>query len=99
MARDVPVRFPCTVTVSELVLSRYDALYLQGVLQRGQRPLSWDDRSAGVDVIRTADGLELRLLSDGGQSPPHPGWQLVLRGGSCDEGYSWTLYAMPPGAE
>ncbi len=92
-------KLPATIRVNELLSSRYDALYATGELERGSRPFSWDDRTEGIDVVRCEDGREIRLLSDGGQSPPHPGWVLVLRGGDADAGYSWTLYGMPSQAE
>ena len=78
--------FPTRLTVSSLESSRYG---------EENRPASWNDRFAGVDVIKTDDGETLRLLSDGGQSPPRKGWTIMILGGSADEGYRWTLYGLP----
>jgi hypothetical protein len=80
---------PLEVTVSEIVSSRYAG---------HRRPASWDQRLAGIDVVRTSDNspiknATIKLCSDGGQSPPQPGWRIVLRDGSAEEGYRWTLYA------
>lgn len=74
------------VKVSKLISSRYAG---------NVRPESWDLRTAGTDTIETEDGRTLKLLSDGQQSPPRPGWQLVITGGDGAEGYTWTLYSMP----
>ena len=87
---------PQRVAVARRISSRYDGLYRDGRLPEGARPLSWDSRCSGLDVIVTEDGRELKLLSDGGQSPPCPGWMLVLRGGDEESGFAWTLYGMPP---
>lgn len=76
---------PRRVLVQEIVKSRY---------ARDSRPASWDERVAGTDVVRTSEGLVLQLTSDGQQSPPQPGWEILLRDGDA-EGYSWTLYGMP----
>ena len=78
---------PATVMVSDVVTSRYPV---------NKRPALWDRRKAGVDVVRTSDGQVLKLWSDGQQSPPSPGWTLVLREGDENRGYSWTLYGIPP---
>lgn len=81
---------PCRVVVSELISGRY-----QGMDGSLQRPLSWDERQAGVDTILTEDGKKLKLQSTGQQSSPVPGWKLLITGGSADSGYTWTLYGMP----
>lgn len=83
-------QLPTRVSVAEIVSSRYP---------NHQRPLSWDKRVEGIDVIRTDDGRLLRLLSDGGQSPPAKGWGLVISEGDAEHGYRWTLYSMPKGSE
>jgi len=77
---------PHRIEVAEIVSSRYPDHV---------RPLSWDLRRAGVDLVRTADGKTLKLLSDGGQSPPHSGWVIILTGGDANSGFTWTLYGMP----
>lgn len=76
---------PRKVEVLELVSSRY---------QSGKRPLSWDERAEGADVIKTKEGEVLKLVSEGGQSPPQQGWVLMLRDGDAARGYSWTLYGL-----
>jgi hypothetical protein len=81
---------PCCVVVSELIAGRYKGM--EGSLQR---PLSWDERQSGNDIILTEDGMQLKLLSTGQQSSPVPGWKLLITGGSSDSGYTWTLYGMP----
>ena len=81
---------PSRIEVEQLVESRY---------RSGERPLSWDDRIEGADVIRTTDGKTYRLMSDGGQSPPKKGWVLMLTGGDAEAGYQWTLYGLPQRAE
>lgn len=79
-------KLPCRIMIKEIVSSRY---------QDHKRPLSWDDRREGVDVVRSDDGREVRLFSDGGQSPPKPGWIILVNDGAPDIGYRWTLYGMP----
>ena len=77
------------IEVREIVKSRYPDFI------KGGRPKSWDERREGVDIIKTTDGREVKLLSDGGQSTPAPGWTLILTGGEEKEGYRWTLYGIP----
>ncbi len=77
---------PFRVQVESIVSSRYPG---------HERPLSWDERREGVDVVKTSDQKTLRLLSDGGQSPPQPGWIILISGGDESTGYRWTLYSMP----
>lgn len=81
-----PERLPVKVTVVKLVKSRYP---------NARRPVTWDERRAGVDVVETDQGGELLLQSDGQQSPPREGWVIVLTGGNATEGFRWTLYGMP----
>ena len=76
---------PKSILVKEVVSSRYPGAI---------RPDSWDDRIAGIDVIIASDGNKYNLLSDGQQSPPQKGWQLVLREGDNRVGYHWTLYGL-----
>ncbi|HQH27469.1 MAG TPA: hypothetical protein PLP17_08745 [Oligoflexia bacterium] len=84
------------ITVKQVLESRYPA---------GKRPLDWEQRREGIEVIETADGERLCLFSDGGQSTPAPGWDLVLCGASpevpCGVGdkgpaFKWTLYGIAP---
>lgn len=77
---------PARLEIESLVQSRYPD---------GQRPLSWDARLEGADTVRTTDGKLLRLWSDGGQTPPHRGWVIMVTGGDAERGYSWTLYGLP----
>jgi hypothetical protein len=89
---------PALVHVDELVSSRYDDLCLEHRLTHGCRPVGWDERRGGIDVVRTREAKLLKLESDGGQSPPKPGWVLILRGGDSERGYGWTLYGFRPPA-
>lgn len=86
---------PKKITVKETVSSRYDDLYRDGILERGVRPAVWEHRRAGQDVVVAESGERLALMSDGQQSPPQPGWILMIIGGDADEGYCWTLYGLP----
>jgi hypothetical protein len=78
------------VSVTGVVSSRY------GRFSAGKRPLRWDDRVEGREVVKVEGGQELTLLSSAMQSTPKPGWILVLTGGSEREGYTWTLYGIAP---
>jgi hypothetical protein len=78
--------FPLQVRVGSVVSSRYPD---------HKKPLSWDERREGADVVKTDDGKVLKLWSDGGQATPQKGWVLMLSGGDELEGYRWTLYGMP----
>lgn len=89
-------KLPKKIEVSALLSCRYDALYQGGSLAVGDRPSSWDDRVEGQDIVKTADGEQLTLHSDGQQSPPVPGQVLILRDGSQSKGYTWTLYGINP---
>jgi hypothetical protein len=86
------VTLPRRVTVAELLSSRYDS----HINNTESRPDVWGERVSGVDKIRTEDGHELLLQSDGQQSPPRAGWVILLTSGSDQDGFSWTLYGMPP---
>ncbi len=85
--KDLPKR----VTVSEVITSRY---------LPGTRPVSWDLRVPGFEVIRTTSGEEIVLASNGGQSTPAPGWQLLLTKEAQSETNNrvleWTLYGVTP---
>jgi hypothetical protein len=59
------------------------------------RPDNWDERHSGIDIIRTTDGEVLKLLSDGMQSTPKPGWVIMLLDGNHEQGFKWTLYGIP----
>ena len=76
------------VCVVSLVSSRYGGV--------GERPLQWDERQAGKDVVSIEGGETITLQSSPMQSTPKPGWILVLTGGSHHEGYTWTLYGITP---
>jgi hypothetical protein len=77
---------PRTVVVNALVASRYHS---------GFRPESWDARVHGIDIVRSTEGEEIRLFSDGQQSPPQSGWTIMLTGGDATAGFKWTLYGLP----
>lgn len=85
-------RLPARIQVAELVSSRY--VETAGSLP--ERPMSWDERKEGTDLIRTTSGETVRLYSSAMQSPPKPGWVVLITGGSGDTGYTWTLYGIPP---
>ena len=73
------------VVVERVVSSRY---------QDGVRPESWDARREGVDIIALAGGRTIRLWSDGGQSPPRPGWHILLTSAGPENSQRWTLYGV-----
>jgi hypothetical protein len=77
------------VRVGRVVESRYSG---------GFRPLSWDNRGAGIDIVESIEGEVFRLSSSGQQSCPQPGWEIVLTSGDGEQGYAWTLYGLAPGA-
>jgi hypothetical protein len=79
------LKIPARVQVAEIISSRYAG---------NEKPLSWDSRVDGVDVIRATSGELLKLQSDGGQSPPKIGWDLMLTDKKGDH-YTWTLYGLP----
>lgn len=78
-------KLPVRLRVGELVSSRYS---------NGNRPLNWDQRVSGEDLIKTDDGRVVKLQSDGGQSPPKKDWEILITGGDAQTGYGWTLYAI-----
>ncbi len=63
-----------------------------------ERPFVWDERFDGVDKIETTEGEVIELWSEGMQSPPKPGWVILLRE-KAELGLTWTLYSLPKGAE
>jgi hypothetical protein len=79
------VDIPLTIRVEKILESRYP---------RHARPSSWDERRDGKDIVLTPDGKTITLWSDGQQSPPQPGWEIVLREYEPGVGYTWTLYGM-----
>ena len=85
---------PRKVVVKELLSSRYDELYASGALAKGTRPALWENRREGTDAVRLDTGEEITLISDGQQSPPQPGWALMLNGGAVETGFTWTLYGI-----
>jgi hypothetical protein len=81
---------PARIEVTELLSSRYD----NAENHKRVRPMEWDERLAGVDVVRVSGGHTVRLKSSAMQSPPKPGWVLMLTDGNESEGYAWTLYGL-----
>ena len=79
-------QLPFQVKVDRLVQSRYS---------NNERPDQWENRAEGVDTVIASDGQRVRLLSDGGQSPPQTGWTIILTEGTPNLGYRWTLYSYP----
>lgn len=64
----------------------------------------WEERHSGIEKVRTEDGDEVELYSNGGQSSPAPGWELLLlksrrnpvASGPGDPAAAlWTLYGLP----
>lgn len=78
---------PVLKLVKRVTSSRYQNI-------ENVRPESWDLREEGRDIIETEDGLTLCLWSDGGQSPPQPGWKIMISDGDSSTGYHWTLYGL-----
>ena len=79
---------PRRVVVSEVLSGRYAA---------GSRPVSWDARREGVESVRTTEGDNIRLFSNGGQSTPNKNWELLLTKENQfaeGEAFSWTLYGV-----
>jgi len=96
------LKLPKKISIKEVVSSRYP---------EGERPTSWEERRAGLEVVKSEEGEIFNLYSNGGQSSPHPGWELLLvervehapnssdSGKSSVPAYTWTLYALKPGFE
>lgn len=74
------------VVVEKLISSRY---------RDNKRPLRWEERKEGIDVILTTENEEIRLYSTAQQSPPRPGWIIILRG-KKEDAFTWTLYGIKP---
>ena len=85
------LELPTRVVVQSVVSSRYEP---------GERPISWDDRREGIEVVAITGGEQLQLYSSGGQSTPAPGWEVLLteatQGTDQQAAYSWTLYGIHP---
>lgn len=81
---------PARIEVTELLSSRYDS----DVKGARARPLEWEHRMEGFDVVKVSGGHSVKLRSSAMQSPPKPGWVLMLTGGNETEGYDWTLYGL-----
>ncbi len=90
-------KIPARIQVQELLNSRYGSLCKPSPsLDDGlPRPLSWDERVEGSDVVRSVDGQTVKLFSSAMQTPPQPGWVILLTDGDPQAGYRWTLYGMP----
>ncbi len=71
--------FPRRVKIKSVLRSRYESRG-DGRFLSGSKPLSWDERISGVDEVLTENGERLELFSNGGQSTPAPGWELLLTG-------------------
>ncbi|MCS6893857.1 MAG: hypothetical protein NZO16_04745 [Deltaproteobacteria bacterium] len=69
------------VTVAETISSRY---------ANNKRPLSWEQRREGFDVVQLTDGRVIKLFSNAQQGVPAKGWILVIE--PLDDYYKWTLY-------
>ncbi len=96
-----PGKLPARVKVTEVISGRYSTEVEQAVVKDSQwfvadlnRPLNWDDRKAGTDIVKLDDGSEIKLNSSGMQSVPKPGWVLLLTSGDEVSGFKWTLYGI-----
>ena len=83
-------QFPRVVEVLETISTRY---------KPGERPISWEDRSEGVECFRATDGEVIKVYSKGGQSSPSKGWVLLLTKDCAENLVSeqipeWTLYGL-----
>lgn len=82
---------PRRIVVKEVLESRYAP---------GERPVSWDKRTPGIELILTTEGERIPLYSSGGQSSPNTGWELLLmrpiatQEGGEESAASWTLYGI-----
>lgn len=79
---------PCRVQVERLLSSRYSAQ------PHVERPQDWEARRSGLDEVEIVGGATIRLASSPMQSPPKPGWILMITGGDADNGFVWTLYGL-----
>ena len=74
-----------TVTVCRIVVSRYE---------NNLRPIQWENRREGTDIVVLENGEEISLFSDGQQSPPKPGWKIVIYGKHEEGGFLLTLHGI-----
>ena len=95
-------RLPARIEVASVVSARYGDAEGRDAVASSQwhtpgldRPLDWDSRVAGNDVVTTTSGQQVTLRSTGMQSVPQPGWVLMLTSGTPVDGYEWTLYGLP----
>jgi len=75
---------PFRAVVTSIVSGKYNP---------GTKPLSWDDRRAGLDVVLSSKGEEIILDSRGDQSTPDTGWEILING-KTGKGFTWTLYGV-----
>lgn len=96
---------PFRIEVSRIVQARYGTRYLSipssTSVQPGfdaalTKPLAWEERVSGQDIVEGSDGNTYVLSSDGSQSVPQPGWVLMAVDGDPKTGFSWTLYGILP---
>lgn len=86
------INIPSKIKVGQVISSRYN---LEDYSDEDLiRPLSWDQRIAGLDVIETIDNQTVHLNSNGAQPVPKAGWDILIYQGDADKGYQWTLYGM-----
>lgn len=91
------VQIPSTVQIGEVISNRYGVAPKQGEAEFAlNRPLEWGARKEGIDVVLTLCGSTIPLRSSGAQSVPQAGWKVYLTGGNPGDGYTWTLYGIPP---
>lgn len=85
---------PKRVLVTDVLSARY---------QPGTKPLSWDKRFDGIDIVKTADSEVYALASSGAQSTPAKGWTLLIteQAGEAEfqklgklPTHKWTLYGI-----
>lgn len=93
------INLPTKVIVNSVQSNRYSKDENSENNMLGKKPLSWDKRIEGYDLVNASinddkdkTGINIKLLSDGGQCVPAPGWTLMLTSGNQDKGYEWTLY-------
>lgn len=70
---------------------------LKGRYPNGIKPLSWDERYAGIDIIIDDQGAQIPLYSEGDQSTPQAGWEILIngcKGDPVDGPYTWTLFGV-----
>ena len=80
------MNLPKRTKVKKLISGRYGG---------GKRPLSWDERISGLDEILTSEDEKIILDSNGDQSCPEPGWDILLTSSGKSPGtFKWTLYGI-----